>query len=104
MFKVTPAAAAQGRQAERQSGAEGLALRLAANKQPDGSINYVMGFDEAAEDDISFKSEGVDIVIKPEFVPLLDQATLDCVKLEQGDSQFIFLNPLDTNYPPPSEA
>ncbi len=104
MFKVTLAAAAQVRQAEQQSGAEGLALRLAANKQADGSINYVMGFDEAAEDDISFKSEGVDIVMKPEFVPLLDQATLDFVKLEQGDSQFIFLNPLDTNYAPPSEA
>lgn len=104
MFKVTPAAAAQVLKAERKSGAEGLALRLAANKQADGSINYVMGFDEAAEDDISFKSEGVDIVIKPEFVPLLDQATLDFVKLEQGDFQFIFLNPLDSNYTPPSEA
>ena len=79
-----------------------LALRLAANQQADGRINYVMGFDEAAEDDISFKTEGVDVVMKPEYVPLLDQAVLDFVKLEEGDFQFIFLNPVDANYSAPN--
>ncbi len=103
MFKVTPAAAVQVRQAEQQSGAEGLALRLAATKKPDGSIDYVMGFDEASEDDISLNCEGVEVVMKPEFVPLLDQATLDFVKLAEGDAQFIFVNPVDANYSPPAD-
>jgi len=104
MFKVTTAAAAQVRRAAQQSGAEGLVLRLAATRQPDGSIDYRMGFDEPGEDDIRFKSEGVDIVMAPEYVPLLDQAVLDFVELESGDSQFIFLNPQDANYSPPESG
>ena len=103
MFKVTPQAAEQVKVAAEQGGTAGMALRLAAQKRPDGSIDYRMGFDEATEDDIRFSSEGVQIVIAPEFVPLLDAATLDFVELEPGDSQFIFLNPNDANYVPPSE-
>jgi iron-sulfur cluster assembly protein len=104
MFKVTPAAAIQVHEAAKQSGTEGMALRLAASQKPDGSIDYVMGFDEANEDDICFKSEGVDLVMAPEYVPLLDQATMDFVELEEGDRQFVFLNPKDPNYVPPKEA
>lgn len=103
MFKVTPQAAEQVRVAAEQGGTVGMALRLAANQRPDGSIDYRMGFDEGTEDDIRFSSEGVQIVMAPEYVPLLDSATLDFVELEAGDSQFIFLNPKDTNYVPPSE-
>jgi iron-sulfur cluster assembly protein len=103
MFKVTPAAAVQVSQAAQQSGAEGLVLRLAATRKDDGSLDYKMGFDEPTEEDIRFRSEGVDIVIAPEYVPLLDQATLDFVELSAGDSQFIFLNPLDPAYVPPKD-
>ena len=39
----------------------------------------------------------------PEFVPLLDAATLDFVELQAGEPQFIFLNPKDATYVPPSE-
>jgi len=102
MFKVTSAAADQVRQAARQSGVEELVLRLAATRKPDGTIDYRMGFDEPSDDDIRFKTEGVDIVISPEFVPLLDKAVLDFVELAPGDNQFIFLNPEDANYKPPS--
>jgi iron-sulfur cluster assembly protein len=38
----------------------------------------------------------------PEYVPLLDQATLDYVELESGQFHFIFLNPKDSGYHPPS--
>ena len=88
MFKVTPQAAEQVRAAAEQGGTAGMALRLAAQQRPDGSIDYRMGFDEATEDDIRFDSEGVLIVMAPEFVPLLDTATLDFVELEKGDAQF----------------
>jgi iron-sulfur cluster assembly protein len=39
----------------------------------------------------------------PEFVPLLDTATLDFVELEAGESQFIFLNPKDPSFVPPQD-
>lgn len=104
MFKVTEAAAEQVKQAAQQSGTEGMALRLAAKQKADGSIDYLMGFDEAKDEDISFNATGVDIVMSPEDVPLLDQATMDFVELDEGDRQFIFLNPKDPNFVPPKDA
>ena len=103
MFKVTPQAAEQVKVAAEQGGTSGMPLRLAAQQRPDGSIDYRMGFDEGTEDDICFSSEGVQIVIAPEYVPLLDSATLDFVDLEAGEQQFIFLNPKDPTYVPPVE-
>jgi iron-sulfur cluster assembly protein len=103
MFKVTPQAARQVKVAAEQGGTAGMALRLAAQQRPDGTIDYRMGFDEATEDDIRFSSEGVQIVMAPEYVPLLDAATLDFVELDAGDPQFIFLNPKDATYVAPSE-
>ncbi len=100
MFRVTAAAAAQVKVAAQQGGMDGLALRLAAQKKPDGSFDYRMGFDEAKDEDIELASEGVKIVMAPEYVPLLDEATLDFVELEEGDFQFIFVNPRDPNYSP----
>jgi iron-sulfur cluster assembly protein len=103
MFKVTAAAAEQVQQAARQGGTEGLPLRLAAQKNPDGSIDYRMGFDDGTEDDIRFHTEGVEVVMAPEHVPLLDEATMDYVEIEPGKFHFIFLNPKDANYEPPKE-
>lgn len=103
MFKVTPEAAQQVKAAAEQGGTSGMALRLAAQQRPDGSIDYRMGFDEGTEDDIRFNTEGVQIVMAPEYVPLLDSATLDFVELEPGESQFIFLNPQDPSYVPPTD-
>ncbi len=102
MFKVTPAAAEQVRNAAKQGGTEGMALRLAAQKHADGTYDYRMGFDEANEDDIRITSEGIEIVMAPEYVPLLDNTTLDFAQLDDGDAQFIFINPDDANYSPPA--
>ncbi len=102
MFKVTANAAEKVKQAAQQGGTEGMALRFAAEQRPDGSIDYKMGFDEPAEDDITFTSEGIAIVMAPEYVPLLDEATMDYAQLEDGEYQFIFLNPKDANYQPPT--
>lgn len=103
MFKVTVNAAEQVRHAAQQGGAEGMALRLAVGTKEDGSFDYKMGFDEITDDDIRFKTEGVEIVMAPEFVPLLDEATLDFVELDGGERQFIFLNPKDPHYVEPKE-
>lgn len=103
MFKVTPTAADQVKNAAKQGGTEGMPLRLAATKKNDGSIDYRMGFDEGTEDDIRFTSEGVDVVMAPEFVPLLDTATLDFVQLDDGENQFVFINPQDSNFQPTAQ-
>ena len=104
MFRLTASAVGQVHEAARQGGAEGLALRLAAHQKPDGGIDYRMGFDEGTEDDIQIDSEGVPVVMAPEYVPLLDQATLDYIELEPGQFHFIFLNPKDSGYAPPTEG
>jgi len=104
MFKVTSAAAEQVKNAAQRGGTEGMDLRLAAQKKPDGSFEYRMGFDESSDDDIRFNTEGVSVVMAPEFVPLLDNTTLDFVELEQGESQFVFINPDDANYSSQADA
>lgn len=104
MFRVTSAAAEQVRSAAKQGGTEGLSLRLAASQKPDGSIDYRMGFDGATDEDIRTTSEGVDIVMAPEYVPLLAETTMDFVEIEPGQFQFVFLNPKDANYSPPTES
>ncbi len=104
MFRVTQAAATQVKVAARQGGTDGMALRLAAHQKPDGTIDYLMGFDEATDEDIRITSEGVEVVMAPESVPLLDEALMDYVELEQGEHQFIFINPKDANCSPPADA
>ncbi len=104
MFKVTAAAAEQVLSAAKQGGTEGLPLRLAAQQRADGSIDYRMGFDDVSEDDIQLTSEGIDIVMAPEHVPLLDDATMDYVEIEPGQYHFIFLNPKDADFSPPNES
>jgi iron-sulfur cluster assembly protein len=104
MFKLTTAAASQVLAAAKQSGTEGMSLRLAAQLKPDGAIDYRMGFDEATEDDIRMNCDGIDVVMTPEQVPLLDRTIMDYVEIDPGQFHFIFLNPKDPNYQPPNEA
>jgi len=105
MFKVTPAAAAQVRESAKQGGTGNMALRIAAHRAGDGSIQYGMGFaDETNKSDQSFNSEGVSIVIALSSIGLLSGATLDYVELASGEFNFIFLNPNDPGYVPPEDG
>lgn len=104
MFKVTQRAATQILTAAQQSNLTGLALRLAPQRNPDGSIEYnKMGFDQINAGDVHLTCEGVDIVFEPVYKALLNGATLDFVEIEPGSFSFIFLNPNDPTYIPPSE-
>ena len=103
MFEVTAAAAKQIRIAAEQGGIQGMALRVVAKVNRDGSFEYNMGFDETTEADIQVNSEGVDIIIDPAYVELLDQTTLDYVELDNGEFHFVFMNLLDPNYVPPKD-
>jgi iron-sulfur cluster assembly protein len=103
MITLTPAAIEQVMQSAEQSNAAGLALRLAARKNPDGTIDYGMGFDEPKDDDLLFKFKDVEVVMSGEYGPLLNGTTIDYVELEPGKFHFIFMNPNDANYQPPGE-
>ena len=76
-------------------------LRIAAQRRPDGSIDYAMGLDEPTMSDTRLQYYGVNVVVSPTSDPLLEGATLDFVELDEGGQQFIFLNPNDPGYVPP---
>lgn len=97
MITVTPEAAKQILLAAEQSGTQGMALRLAARPSANGGLEYGMGFDEAQDEDLSFKCEGVEVVLEPQYGPLLSGTVIDYVELEPGQFHFIFMNPNDSN-------
>lgn len=103
IITISERAAEQIRIAAQQDGMARLALRIAATRNEDGSINYAMGFDESSMEDDLIRTSGVTIVIAPKEKKLLQGTEVDFVELEPGDFRFIFKNPNDANYSPPSE-
>ena len=91
-------------QIKRSSGdTENMPLRLAAKMNADENIEYGMGFDEARDGDVRETIDGIQIVIAADCVELLNGTHMDYVELEAGQYHFIFLNPNDPNYQPPTE-
>jgi iron-sulfur cluster assembly protein len=86
-----------------QTNSNGMGLRIAARMSPDESVEYGLGFDTPRDDDIQFDYNGITILISPSDEELLHGAHIDFVELEPGNSNFIFLNPNDPNYKPPTE-
>jgi iron-sulfur cluster assembly protein len=97
MIIVTPGAAQQIRIAATQSEADEMGLRIAARRDADGSISYVMGFDETRNDDLVVPAEGIALVVSPAHRDLIDGMTIDYVEFESGDFRFIFINPNDAS-------
>lgn len=101
MITVTQEAAKQIRESARMSNAEGLPLRIAAQRHETGAIHYAMGFaDEEHDEDLHFTSEGVEIIVSPISLDLLNNTVIDYVELDNGEKNFIFKNPNDPNYHP----
>jgi len=96
MITVTPQAAAQ-----ILKSASGGALRLAARLDDQGVLEYGMGFDERAPDDLEVASNGVTLLVSPGSAELLTGATLDYVELNPGEWRFIFINPNDPSHKAP---
>jgi len=104
MITITPAAAAQIQTSAIQGGTQGLALRIAAQRSPDGAIQYAMGFDDTRRaDDTRFTEAGIPLVVAGTSTILLEGTTIDYVELEAGRFEFIFMNPNDPNYRPPQD-
>ena len=104
MITVTPEAAAQIREAARQSGIESPCLRIAARLTEKREIEYGMGFDEPGEGDLEFASEGVTLLVATACSELLDGARLDYVEINPGEPRFIFINPNDPSHKAPGRV
>lgn len=103
MITVSPRAAEQIKLSAEQNESRDMCLRIAARVTPDEGIDYGMGFDREQEGDLKNTSEGIDIVVAPNSAELLHGTHIDFVDLEDGTSNFIFLNPNDPNFKPPKE-
>jgi iron-sulfur cluster assembly protein len=103
MITITPAAAEQIQTSAEKGNMQGLAMRIAAKRNPDGTMHYGMGFDDTELDgDMHIHAGGIDVVIGESSLLLMEGATLDYVEIEPETWQFIFLNPNDANYSPPA--
>ena len=86
----------------RQTESEGMALRIAARRLDDGSLDYAMGFDQFDHNDSHSSSGGIDVVVAPTSTELLAGATLDYVRLDDGEFRFIVINPNDATHTSPA--
>jgi len=98
MITITDAAANQIKESAKQGKIEGLSLRMACTKQADGTLHYGMGFDEKTEEDQSFMSNDIELIVAPVSMALLTGTVLDFVELEEGKPDFIFQNPNDPDH------
>ena len=96
MLTLTPAAVHQIQSAiPPEASVEGLALRIAARRAFDGSIEYAMGMDNERENDKSLIVDGITLLINEHSADLLAGVTVDFVE-ENGQPLFVFMNPNDT--------
>jgi iron-sulfur cluster assembly protein len=95
MLTLTPAAVHQIQSAiPPEASFEGLALRIAARRAFDGSIEYAMGMDNERENDQTVVVEGISLLINEHSAGLLAGVTVDFVE-ENGQPLFVFMNPND---------
>ena len=92
MFALTPAAARQILETANDTGAQAMALRVAARIGVDGTTEYGMGFDDTQDDDLKLDLDGVAVVIADGSQALLDDTVLDYVELNPGEFNFIFMD------------
>lgn len=90
MFTLTSNASQEIQAAAARSDAAGLALRVAARRGADGSVEYGMGFDEPREGDMPLQVAGVNLLIALPSQPMLEDIVLDFVEIEPGKFNFIF--------------
>lgn len=103
MFTVSKEAVAELKRSMAHHDFDDMPLRVAAQKAADGAIEYQMGFDEAGPGDAMFGCNGIDVVIANDHKVLLNGTKLDFVEMEDGQMNFIFLNPNDPTYVAPAE-
>jgi len=106
MITITNDAVDQIRDSLKSEDDEELKLRVAATRAPDGSFEYAMGIIiETNDNDISMDINGIPVVVDEPNRTLIEGMVIDYVELEEGQPKsFIFLNPNDPNYIPPTDG
>ena len=102
MLNLTPEAAARIRQSAAESGAADSALRVAARRCDDGSVQYGIGFDEQREGDMPLELDGVRLLIGAPSQALLQGTLLDFAEIEPGHFDFVFIADGAVAAPPPA--
>ena len=101
MITITPEAAEQVKLSREQSNASHLMLRIAIERQQNGSFHYIMGFDEQQRaGDQVLETDSGKVVVDADSAPLAKGMMLDYVELN-GRMELVFMNPNDPNYKPP---
>lgn len=90
MFNVTTTAVQEILVAAERSGAEGMALRIAARRGPGGRIEYGMGFDDEREDDQRLQFDSLAVLLGAPSRALLAGTVLDFVEVQPGSFDFVF--------------
>ena len=103
-LKVTKEAALQILKSAKETGGQNQSLRVAAKReQTTGAITYAMGFDDPQEIDTLSRQHGIEILVAPMSSDLLSGVVLDYIKIDgEDEKQFVFLNPNDPDFVPPS--
>jgi Fe-S cluster assembly iron-binding protein IscA len=81
-LSITQRAAEEVRRAAAASGAEGLALRVAAKQEEDGSVLLGIGFDEERVRDDVIEMAGVTLLVSEHSRDLLEGMVLDFIAPE----------------------
>ncbi len=93
MISLTKSAAEQVAQAAGQSGAEKMALRVAAKVNDAGMLEFGMGFDDERGNDTIVESFGVTLLVNAASADLLKDVTIDFTEVSPGESRFVFMMP-----------
>ena len=91
MISLTKEAAEQIREAQKTSGAENMALRIAARVNDAGMLEFGMGFDDERSNDAAVDSWGVTLLVNSQSAPMLDDVTIDFSEVSPGESRFVFM-------------
>jgi iron-sulfur cluster assembly protein len=93
MISLTQNAAEQIRSAAASSGAQDMALRLAAKVNDAGMLEFGMGFDNERTDDQIVESWGMTLLISPHSAGFLEDVTIDFTEVAPGEHGFVFMKP-----------
>lgn len=91
MISLTKEAADQIRVAQKDAGADNMALRIAARVNDAGMLEFGMGFDDERANDAAVDSWGVTLLINAQSAPMLDDVTIDFAEVSPGESRFVFM-------------
>jgi iron-sulfur cluster assembly protein len=91
MISLTKEAADQVRAAQKDAGAENMALRIAARVNDAGMLEFGMGFDDERDNDAAVDSWGVTLLVNSQSAPMLDDVTIDFAEVSPGESRFVFM-------------